>query len=171
MLLEPVQGETGPNLLDDEVLLAARAACDEHGAALVFDEVQCGMGRTGTPVGVRALRRRAGRDDAGEGPGRRAFRSARWSSARGWPDTFAPGDHGSTFAGGPVVSAAALAALDVIDDAQLLASVRELGERLLEALRELPGVHLGPRPRADGRRGDRRRRARGRPPGAAWSSA
>jgi acetylornithine/succinyldiaminopimelate/putrescine aminotransferase len=53
---------------------------------------------------------------------------------------FAPGDHGSTFAGGPVASAAAHAALDVIDDPSLLASVRELGERLLEGLRELPGV-------------------------------
>ena len=51
-----------------------------------------------------------------------------------------PGDHGSTFAGGPVVSAAAHAALDVIDDPALLARVRELGERLAEGLRELPGV-------------------------------
>jgi acetylornithine/succinyldiaminopimelate/putrescine aminotransferase len=55
-------------------------------------------------------------------------------------DVFAPGDHGSTFAGGPVVSAAAHAALDVIDDERLLAAVREQGERLLEGLRELPGV-------------------------------
>jgi len=53
---------------------------------------------------------------------------------------FAPGDHGSTFAGGPLVSAAANAALDVIDDERLLASVRDLGERLLEGLREVPGV-------------------------------
>ena len=55
-------------------------------------------------------------------------------------DVLAPGDHGSTFAGGPVVAAAAHAALDVLDDPALLARVRELGERLREALRELPGV-------------------------------
>jgi acetylornithine/N-succinyldiaminopimelate aminotransferase len=55
-------------------------------------------------------------------------------------DVFAPGDHGSTFAGGPVVTAAAHAALDVIDDPALLASVREQGERLAEGLRELPRV-------------------------------
>ena len=55
-------------------------------------------------------------------------------------DVFAPGDHGSTFAGGPVVSSAANAVLDVIDDEAFLRGVRERGERLLEGLRELPGV-------------------------------
>ena len=69
-----------------------------------------------------------------------ACRSARWSSARGCADVFEPGDHGSTFAGGPLVAPAAHAALDVIDDEALLRGVRELGERLLEGLRELPGV-------------------------------
>ena len=53
---------------------------------------------------------------------------------------FAPGDHGSTFAGGPVVCAAAHAALDVLDDPALLARVRELGERLRERLAALPGA-------------------------------
>ena len=55
-------------------------------------------------------------------------------------DVLAPGDHGSTFAGGPVIAAAAHAALDVLDDPALLARVRELGTRLQESLRELPGV-------------------------------
>ena len=55
-------------------------------------------------------------------------------------DVLAPGDHGSTFAGGPVIAAAAHAALDVLDDPGLLARVRELGTRLQESLRELPGV-------------------------------
>ena len=55
-------------------------------------------------------------------------------------DVFEPGDHGSTFAGGPVASAAAHAALDVIDDPALLASVRAQGERLLDGLRGLDGV-------------------------------
>jgi acetylornithine/succinyldiaminopimelate/putrescine aminotransferase len=53
---------------------------------------------------------------------------------------FAPGDHGSTFGGGPVAAAAALAVFDILDDPALLARVRELGERLRESLRELPGV-------------------------------
>jgi predicted acetylornithine/succinylornithine family transaminase len=139
VLLEPIQGESGVNVLEDEVLFAAREACDAVGAALVFDEVQCGMGRTGTlwafehsgvvPDAMTLAKGLAGGLPMGAlviGP-----RLAR---------TFAPGDHGSTFAGGPVASAAANATLDVIDDERLLASVRELGERLLEGLRELPGV-------------------------------
>ena len=55
-------------------------------------------------------------------------------------DVLAPGDHGSTFAGGPVVAAAALAVLDVVDDAALLARVNELGERLTAGLGDLRGV-------------------------------
>jgi acetylornithine/succinyldiaminopimelate/putrescine aminotransferase len=55
-------------------------------------------------------------------------------------DVFAPGDHGSTFAGGPVAAAAANAVLDVVDDPALLTAVRELGERLAEGLAELPRV-------------------------------
>ena len=54
VMIEPIQGEAGVFPIADEFLLAAREACDEVGAALVFDEVQCGVGRTGTPVGVRA---------------------------------------------------------------------------------------------------------------------
>ena len=48
VMLEPIQGESGVNVLSEECLQAARAACDEHGAALIFDEIQSGMGRTGT---------------------------------------------------------------------------------------------------------------------------
>ena len=54
VLLEPIQGETGVHVLDEDLLRAARAACDEHGAALIFDEIQTGMGRTGHAVGLRA---------------------------------------------------------------------------------------------------------------------
>jgi acetylornithine/N-succinyldiaminopimelate aminotransferase len=139
VLLEPIQGESGVNLLADDVLRAARAACDAHGAALVFDEVQCGMGRTGT---LWAFEHSSVVPDAmtlAKGLGGGLPIGALVIGPR-LADVFAPGDHGSTFAGGPVVSAAAHAALDVIDDPALLASVRELGERLLEGLRELPGV-------------------------------
>jgi len=139
VLLEPVQGESGVWVLDDELLHAARAACDEHGAALIFDEVQCGLGRTGTLWAY---------EDSGVVPD--LITSAK-SLANGLPigalicspsyaDVFEPGDHGSTFAGGPVACAAALAVLDVIDDPDLLASVRALGALLAEGLAALPGV-------------------------------
>ena len=86
-------------------------------------------------------------------------------------DVFAPGDHGSTFAGGPLACAAANAALDVLDDEALLARVRELGERLAEGLRELPRVAEVQGPRADGGGRRRRRRAGPRAPRAARAAA
>jgi predicted acetylornithine/succinylornithine family transaminase len=139
VILEPVQGETGVHVLDDEVLHAARAACDEHGAALIYDEVQCGLGRTGTLWAY---------EDAGVVPD--LMTSAK-ALGGGLPigalicgprlaDVFEPGDHGSTFAGGPVACAAAHAVLDVVEDPALLARVRELGARLAETLARLPGV-------------------------------
>jgi acetylornithine/N-succinyldiaminopimelate aminotransferase len=139
VLLEPIQGESGVHVLDDEVLFAVREACDAAGAALIFDEVQCGMGRTGTlwafeHSGVVPDAMTLAKGLAGGLPMGALVIGPKLAGV------FAPGDHGSTFAGGPLVSAAANAALDVIDDERLLASVRELGERLLEGLRELPGV-------------------------------
>lgn len=139
VLLEPIQGETGVNVLSSELLHAARAACDEHGAALIFDEVQCGMGRTGSLWAYEQL---------GVTPD--AFTTAK-ALGGGLPigalvtgprlaDILAPGDHGSTFAGGPVIAAAALAALDIVDDPKLLARVRELGQRLAAGLQELTHV-------------------------------
>ena len=139
VLIEPVQGESGVNLMATEVLRAAREACDATGAALVFDEVQCGMGRTGT---LWAYEQTGVVPDAmtlAKGLGGGLPIGALVIGER-LKDTFAPGDHGSTFAGGPVVSAASHAALDVIDDEAFLARVREHGELLLEGLRELPNV-------------------------------
>jgi predicted acetylornithine/succinylornithine family transaminase len=139
VLIEPIQGETGVNLMSGEVLRAARDACDRTGAALVFDEVQTGMGRTGTlwayqgtevvPDAITIAKALGGGLPAGA-----LITGERLS------DVLAPGDHGSTFAGGPVVAAAAHAALDIVGDPALLARVRELGDRLQESLRELPAV-------------------------------
>ena len=139
VILEPIQGESGVWVLDDELLHAARAACDEHEAALIYDEVQCGLGRTGTLWAY---------EDAGVVPD--MITSAK-ALGGGLPigalicgpryaDVLEPGDHGSTFAGGPVACAAALAVLDVVEDRDLLARVRALGERLLDELARLPGV-------------------------------
>ena len=139
VILEPVQGESGVHPLGDEVLRAARAACDEHGALLIFDEVQCGMGRTGTlwayeQTGVVPDLMTLAKGLGGGLP------IGALVTAPAYGEVLAPGDHGSTFAGGPVVTAAALAALDVIDDERFLAAVRDRGERLAEGLRELPKV-------------------------------
>jgi acetylornithine/N-succinyldiaminopimelate aminotransferase len=136
VLLEPVQGETGVWPISERMLLAAREACDRAGALLIFDEIQCGMGRTGT---LWAFELTPVRPDV--------FTTAK-ALANGLPvgacvgggraaDVLEPGDHGATFGGGPLVAAAALATLDVIDDDQLLARVRVLGDRLRVGLEEL----------------------------------
>jgi acetylornithine/succinyldiaminopimelate/putrescine aminotransferase len=137
LIVEPVIGESGVYPVPDEVLRAAREACDAVGATLIFDEVQTGMGRTGT---LWAYEQSGVVPDAmtlakGLGGG---FPIGALVIGERLADVFAPGDHGSTFAGGPLACAAANAALDVLDDGALLARVRELGERLAEGLRELP---------------------------------
>jgi predicted acetylornithine/succinylornithine family transaminase len=129
VLLEVVQGESGIHPLPVEVLETARAACDRHGALLVFDEVQCGMGRTGS---LWAWQQAGVRPDAmtlakGLGGG---LPIGACVTAPEHSDVLQPGDHGSTFAGGPAIAAAANAVLDVVDDDDFLAEVGRKGELL-----------------------------------------
>jgi predicted acetylornithine/succinylornithine family transaminase len=139
VLIEPIQGESGVFPIDEEALLAARQACDEAGALLIFDEIQTGVGRTGS---LWAYEQTPVRPDV--------ITSAK-ALGGGFPigacitgpvaaDVLEPGDHGSTFAGGPVATAAALAVLEIVDDPVLLRRVRELGAYLREQLQALDGV-------------------------------
>jgi len=137
VLLEPIQGETGINIVSDELLATARAACNRTGAALVFDEIQTGMGRTGTlwayeQTGVVPDALTSAKALGGGLPIGALVTGERLA------DVFQPGDHGSTFAGGPVVASAALAALEICSDPALLARVLGLGERLAAGLEALP---------------------------------
>ena len=93
----------GVHVLSEELLRAARAACDEHGAALIFDEIQCGMGRTGTLWAYEQTGVRPRRDHRRQGARRRPA-DRRAVTGERLADVLAPGDHGSTFAGGPVVA-------------------------------------------------------------------
>jgi predicted acetylornithine/succinylornithine family transaminase len=141
VVLEVIQGESGVHPLSAETLQAAREACDRVGAALVFDEVQTGMGRTGTlwayeQVGVVPDALTSAKALGGGLPIGALVTGERLAGV------FAPGDHGSTFAGGPVVAAAALAVFDIIDRPELLERVRSAGERLRAQLEELPGVRV-----------------------------
>jgi acetylornithine/N-succinyldiaminopimelate aminotransferase len=139
VLLEPIQGETGIHPLPAELLAAARRACDRSGALLIFDEIQTGMGRTGTlwayeqtdvvPDAMTSAKALGGGLPIGA-----------LITNRQLADVFQPGDHGSTFAGGPLVASAALVALDICADPELLARVGPLGERLSAALSERPAV-------------------------------
>jgi acetylornithine/N-succinyldiaminopimelate aminotransferase len=139
VLLEPIQGETGVHVLPNTLLAQARDACDVYGAALVFDEIQCGMGRTGSlwayeqtgvvPDAITSAKALGGGLPIGA-----------LVTAPRLADVFQPGDHGSTFAGGPVIAAAALAALSITSQPAFAAQVREAGHSLRERLIELPHV-------------------------------
>jgi acetylornithine/succinyldiaminopimelate/putrescine aminotransferase len=129
VIVEPVQGLAGARDCSVEFLRAARAACDRHGAALIFDEIQCGVGRSGAFTAAQAY---------GVVPD--ALTLAK-GLASGLPigavlagekltAGVKTGDLGSTFGGGPVVCAAALATLEVIDREELIANARVQGERL-----------------------------------------
>ena len=139
MFLEPIQGEAGIFPISPEVLVEAREACDRSGALLIFDEVQCGMGRTGSLWAYEQLPVRPDVMTTAKALGG-GLPAGACVSTPGLGDVFARGDHGSTFAGGPVVAAAALAALEVIGDPALLRAVREQGERFCEGLRALDGI-------------------------------
>jgi len=134
VLLEPVQGEGGIHPLDPETLAAARAACDEHGGLLIFDEVQCGMGRTGDMWGWQEAGVAPDVMTVAKGLGGGLPIGACIASPP-YAGTLQPGDHGSTFAGGPVIAAGANAVLDVVDQEDFLAGVRHRGHRLAEGLR------------------------------------
>jgi acetylornithine/N-succinyldiaminopimelate aminotransferase len=139
VLIETIQGEAGVVPTSEEALLAAREACDGVGALLILDEIQTGLGRTGslwafeqTPVRPDVLTTAKA---LGGG-----FPIGACVTAPVAADVLEAGDHGSTFAGGPVATAAALAVLDIVEDPVLLRHVRELGAYLRERLEALDGV-------------------------------
>lgn len=135
LLLEVVQGEGGINVATPEYLKTARELCDERGALLVFDEVQTGLGRTGrwfgfqhagvTPDVVTLAKALGGGLPIGACIAREAV-----------ADAFRPGDHATTFGGGPIPCAAALAVLDVIEHEGLIANSERMGELLVTQLRD-----------------------------------
>lgn len=136
VILEPVQGEAGVYVADAEFLRAARQICDDRGALLIFDEVQTGFGRTGKWFG---------KDHFSVMPDIMTLAKA---MAGGLPigamlatgaasEAFCKGDHGSTFAGGPLICAAALATIQVIEEEKLVERSAEMGAYLKEQLKKL----------------------------------
>jgi acetylornithine/N-succinyldiaminopimelate aminotransferase len=139
VLIEPIQGEAGVFATSEEALLAARQACDEVGALLILDEIQTGVGRTGSLWAYEQTPARPDVITSAKALGG-GMPIGACITAPGCADVLEPGDHGSTFAGGPVATAAALAVLDIVDDPVLLRHVRELGAYLCEKLDALDGV-------------------------------
>jgi acetylornithine/succinyldiaminopimelate/putrescine aminotransferase len=153
VIVEPVQGLAGARDCAPEFLRAARAACDRHGAALIFDEIQCGVGRCGAFTAAEA---------SGVTPDVITMAKGLASGLPVGAILVGPklatgvktGDLGSTFGGGPVVCAAALATLEVIEREGLIANAIAIGERLrrgalalgvskVQGRGLLLGLHLG----------------------------
>jgi acetylornithine/N-succinyldiaminopimelate aminotransferase len=134
VLLEPIQGESGIRPLDTDLLLAAREACDGHGALLIFDEIQCGMGRTGSMWAYQQLGVTPDVMTVAKGLGG-GLPIGACVTDQDNVGILDMGDHGSTFAGGPVIAAAANVVLDTVDDVAFLTGVRERGAQLATALR------------------------------------
>ncbi|HZJ28411.1 MAG TPA: acetylornithine/succinylornithine family transaminase [Solirubrobacterales bacterium] len=139
VLIEPIQGEAGVYPLSDETLVAARAACDRAGALLILDEVQTGLGRTGSLWAYEQTPVRPDLLTTGKALGGGLAVAACIADPKAG-EVLEPGDHGSTFAGGPLAAGAALAVLDLLDDPTLLRRVRDLGDRFRRGLAGTPGV-------------------------------
>ncbi|MBY6275994.1 acetylornithine transaminase [Symbiobacterium thermophilum] len=142
VIVEPVQGEGGVRPLAREFLEAARAICDERGALLIFDEIQCGMGRVGHLFAYQAFGVKPDILTLAKGLGGGVpigAVCATEEAARG----FAPGDHGTTFGGSPLACTAALATVKTLLSEDLPARAAAMGEYLLAGLRRLQAKHPG----------------------------
>lgn len=139
VMMETIQGEAGVFPFSAETLVAARDLTREAGALLVFDEVQAGVGRTGSLWSFQ------------QGPVQPDLMTSSKALGGGFPigacvasretgQVLEAGDHGSTFAGGPVASRVAAKVLDLVDRPELLHRVRELGERIRSGLEGVDGV-------------------------------
>ncbi|KAL5744838.1 hypothetical protein ACOSQ2_027954 [Xanthoceras sorbifolium] len=138
VFVEPIQGEGGIYSATKEFLQFLRSACDDAGALLVFDEVQCGLGRTGylwahEAYGVFPDIMTLAKPLAGGLPIGAALVTERVASAINF------GDHGSTFAGSPLVCSAAIAVFDKISKPSFLASVSNKGQNFIETLKQKLG--------------------------------
>jgi acetylornithine aminotransferase/acetylornithine/N-succinyldiaminopimelate aminotransferase len=140
LVLEPIQGEGGVVPVPEEFLKAARRLCDKYDALLILDEIQSGMGRTGKyfafqHYGILPDLVTVAKSLAAGYPLGAILGAARVA------ESLQPGEHGTTFGGGPLACRLALEVLDIIDQDDLLRKVTELGEYLVQGLKRLAAHH------------------------------
>ena len=137
ILIEPIQGEGGIHIASGTFLRGLRRICDEHDLLLLFDEIQCGLGRTGAWCGWKSLAPDIVPDGVSWAKGiANGFPlGAFWAAAsRGLCDLLGPGSHGTTYGGNPVCCAAALKVLEIIERDGLLSNAVTQGGRLRDGL-------------------------------------
>ena len=136
IIVEPVQGEGGVNPVPDGFLTSLRKLCDKHGILLIFDEVQCGMGRTGKwfawqHEGVQPDIMTVAKGLAG------GFPIGAMIAKKEIMATFGPGTHASTFGGGPLACVSALAIIDTIEKKGILKNVVKISKETAKELEKL----------------------------------
>ena len=139
VIIEPIMGEAGVIVPPADYLQQLRALCDDKGALLVMDAVQTGMGRTGDWFGYEYSGITPDVITLAKGLGGGLPLGAMIALGKA-ADLFQPGDHGSTFGGNPVTTAAGLAAIKFIETAGILAKVEKQGAHLMQELAVIPGV-------------------------------
>ena len=139
VMLEPVQGESGVHAASQEFLAAARKLCDKYNAALIFDEVQTGLGRTGKLFGFQHFGIKPDILTLAKMLGG-GFPIGSCLAMGKYAEVFEPGDHASTFGGNPLASAAAIAAVNQIVEDKLSENAEKVGAYFRHRLAELPEV-------------------------------
>lgn len=139
VLLEPCLGEGGVHPATAELFTAARRICDERGALLMVDEVQTGLGRTGRWFGFQHFDVEADVVTMAKALGNGVPVGACWARDQ-VADAFAVGDHGTTFGGQPLATAAARAVLRTMEEADVPGRAAAAGARLADGLASLSGV-------------------------------
>jgi acetylornithine/N-succinyldiaminopimelate aminotransferase len=145
ILVEPVQGEGGIHIASAEFLVGLRRICDEHDLLLLFDEIQCGLGRTGDWCGWKSLDPNLMPDGVSWAKGiANGFPlGAFWAaSSRGLCDLLGPGTHGTTYGGNPVCCAAAIKVLEIIERDGLCRNAAIQGARLRDGLLALKSLKI-----------------------------
>jgi len=137
VLIEPIQGEAGIVVPPPGYLAALRRICTKHGIALIFDEVQSGLGRTGRMFAFEYEDARPDGLVVGKALGGGLLPVSAFVATRDLMDVFTPGSHGSTFGGNPLAAAVAIEAMHVLEDEDLVAKSRVGGEILREALADI----------------------------------
>ena len=139
IIVEAVQGEGGIYPADKEFLQGIRELCDEKDIMMICDEVQCGMGRTGTMFAYQQYGIQPDIVTMAKGIGNGTVVGA-FAAKDEVAKALVPGDHGTTFGGNPLASAAVVAVNQIFEEKNILANVNSVGEYLGEKLDEIVGT-------------------------------
>ena len=141
ILLEPIQGESGIRPATPEFLRGLRQLCTDRQLLLMYDEVQCGIGRTGEFCGFKTIAPDAVPDAISWAKGLAGgFPMGAIWARQPYQDILGPGTHATTFGGTPLACSVSLAVLERLEKDGLLANARTQGDYFMSELRELPGV-------------------------------